>query len=148
MYIHASRGLLLFSALLPVPIDFYRIRAQVTAEIDAYASKLERRKQGRGFTQRRADIERHHQRLKSSGAYGVIPSLSEFRKLPAMQAMLEAEADSIDEELKRSDSTAVLLRGSLKKWTDDARAGLARLLGYKDYKNASSRVSEIRLEDR
>lgn len=108
--------------------------------MDPTVDRHRRRKAEAELLTRQTDIERHHQRIKSSGAYGLVPTLAEFRKLPTMKAMVDKDTASIDEELRRSDLIAALLRDNLKKWLEDARTGLAKLLGVVNYKNASTKV--------
>lgn len=112
--------------------------------MNSLVERHKRRKIQAELLTRQTDIERHHQRIKSSGAYGLIPTLAEFRKLPAMKAMVEKDTISIDEELRRSDLVAALLRDNLKKWLECAKAGLAKLLGHGDYKSASTKVGPFK----
>lgn len=93
------------------------------------------------YCQRRNDVKQYYNRLQSAGT--VIPSLSEFRKLPVMKTVQGSVTGpspnprGLALDLKQSGLVAELVTVDLKRWMEPVRERLSELLGFPRWKSVS-----------
>lgn len=105
---------------------------------------LVRRKNEKEYAKRRKDVESFYHSLKGENDTGSLPPLSEFRKLPMVQRMQykigQEPSNSVAKELKSSHLVRVLVKEDLARWRSEAKASLGAILGFKDWKSASTNI--------
>ncbi|TFY70792.1 hypothetical protein EVG20_g2203 [Dentipellis fragilis] len=129
------------------PLDYQVILPKVGPEIEELVTRRAQRVKAQGYQKRYSDIGAHYQCMKSnyqtlSSQNIVLPSLSEFRRLPIIVILQHKEKpnrEGVASELKER-SIADLLRHDLQKWTANAKSALAKVLGYPSWNNPSSKV--------
>jgi len=119
-------------------------------------SQVENRAQGQkahAQQTKRANISRLYDRLLREKKYPVIPNLAEFRVLPIIKTLQDRDdvmpalstkptkaPRVLESELERSDLISGMIDGDVKKWVDTAVAAFDSMLGFPNWKSASTRI--------
>ena len=121
--------------------DYLPIKPLVEGQLLKMQEHRQNRQNEASYRQRRDDVEQYYNRLRSAGT--VVPSLSEFRKLPVMKTVQGSvsgprpNSRGLALDLKKSGLVAELVIADLKKWMEPAREKLSELLGFPKWKSAS-----------
>ncbi|KAI0261582.1 hypothetical protein BC834DRAFT_458879 [Gloeopeniophorella convolvens] len=128
------------------------IRPKIDAEILSIAERRERRHKEHCQQIRRAEIAQHYDRMIARDRRRPMPPLAEFRRLPIIKALQDREDATpsqsktsnplriLEPELKSSEFIASMIDGDLKKWVDTARKAFDAMLGYPNWKSASTKL--------
>ncbi len=86
-------------------------------------------------------MEKYHRQLKENGSAGLLPTLSEFRKLPMVQRMQQKSTNASDTgialDLKQSKLLNDLIKEDLSRWREGIKNSLGALLGFPNWKSTS-----------
>ncbi|OBZ67539.1 hypothetical protein A0H81_12447 [Grifola frondosa] len=121
--------------------DFDPIRPAIEREIVKNFETRERKQAEHAHQKRRSDVEEHYNRLRAAADKQVLPTLPEFRKLPIIKVLQSNPLDPKCTVAKNLEGSFVanVLRENLDQWRVSARASLARVLGFSDWKNISKK---------
>ncbi|EIN08421.1 hypothetical protein PUNSTDRAFT_144020 [Punctularia strigosozonata HHB-11173 SS5] len=119
--------------------DFATLKQAIQADMTKISERRERQKAEELRRKRRNEIAKFHQRIQSQGERNM-PSLSEFRKLPAVSALQGNPSINLKATLKQDDDPIAAVMGDIQKWRDALRATLAARLGYPEYQSTSQNV--------
>jgi hypothetical protein len=99
-----------------------------------------RRQEEHAYRQRRNDVEKHYNRLRSEQVAKPLPSLLTFRKLPIVHSLQSkaASASIVPQSIQGSPLVLALLQDELETWREQARSDLGAALGYPGWKTPSS----------
>jgi ribosomal protein L44E len=116
--------------------DYDLIRPQVETELIENIQRRKRRLEEKALQQRRADIEKHYERLKSTKSEPSLPPLSTFRRLPTV-SVIQSKSTPSASELQASPLLSQLVKDDLSKWREAAMETLGKCLGEGGWKSAS-----------
>lgn len=109
------------------------------------AEKRERQSREARYKQNRIEVAQHYNRLRSKKPPLTLPTLPTFRRLPIV-AMVQS-ADSATEKTSGAESTLKAtvwvqerLEIELNTWLEQAKQSLGAVLGYPNWKTASTAV--------
>lgn len=125
--------------------DFALIQPSVEVELADLSETRRRREAENSYRQRREDVERYYKNLKANGGTGgILPGLSEFRKLPIVHKMQNkttgTASSGIYKDLQRNKVINDLVMEDLTHWEASASASFAALLGYPGWKQTGGKV--------
>jgi len=121
--------------------DFLSIKSLVEVQLLKMQEHRKNKQNEASYRQRRNDVEQYYNRLRSTGT--VVPSLSEFRKLPVMKTVQGSVAGprpnskGLALDLKKSGLVAEFVTADLNNWMEPVRERLSQLLGFSRWKSAS-----------
>jgi hypothetical protein len=127
--------------VLAIHSDFLAIKALVEVQLLKMQEHRQNRQNEASYRQRRDDVEQYYNRLRSAGR--IVPSLSEFRKLPVMKTVQGSvtgprpNSRGLALDLKKSGLVAELVTADLKKWMELVRERLFESLGFPRWRSAS-----------
>ncbi|OSD01490.1 hypothetical protein PYCCODRAFT_1503536 [Trametes coccinea BRFM310] len=118
--------------------EFATIQETVAAEVTAMKQRKLQREKERVLQSRRGTVAKEYARLKQNAEQGTIfPSLPEFRKLSVVKTV-ETSSSSNDPNIT-DPFIGQILMNNLDQWRASARAALAAVLGFPDWKTMSKR---------
>ena len=139
-------SLICYFSYLITYIDYNSVATEVEPIIAKITENRIRRDREAAYMQKRRDIERHYNRLRSQKPPSILPPLAAFRELPTI-IMLQTSAtpeDSQDSEvyhaLVKDQKTRTRLESELKQWEKSARMQLGAILGYPHWTTSSDVV--------
>ncbi|KAG6919822.1 hypothetical protein DXG01_000327 [Tephrocybe rancida] len=127
----------------------------VAPEVGRLLAKLledrERKAREATYLRNHNDVAVHHQRLRSKQPPIVLPSLEVFRRLPIIEMLqgtspatveypLKDNAQSVSTTLQKQAWVVERLNTELRQWREKAKKDLSVVLGFSDWKTASSKV--------
>ncbi|VDC02720.1 unnamed protein product [Peniophora sp. CBMAI 1063] len=117
--------------------DLEHIEEPLKTEINVTALKRDNAKTEHARQQRRADIDKYYQILKSDNkAIHILPPLADFRRLPFIAHLQDKDAKTVLNDLK-SDGVLPnsMLQSDLNAWIKKQHAGFQQLLGYEKWRD-------------
>lgn len=111
-------------------------------EINKTIAKRDRCKTEHSMQQRRADVEKYYNSLKSqANASRVLPPLSDFRRLPFILHLQNKDAPSILNDLRTDGNLPnSALQSDLNAWVKKQHMDFQRLLGYEQWRDPNPDV--------
>jgi len=118
--------------------DFKAIRSRIETDLIKIEDRRAIRKQQRAYQECWHNIEQCYDRLKGeSSRFKVLPTLSEFKKLPVIELLLSRPTTVTASDLQ-TDPMTTLLSDDLDKWRKEVQDAFAKKLGYLNWKTPSS----------
>ncbi|KAF5379215.1 hypothetical protein D9615_005883 [Tricholomella constricta] len=122
-------------------------RIENVAQDGELAETRKRKAQEALYSENRESVAQHYQRLRSKQPPVILPSLPVFRRLPVV-AMLQGSSPStvgegpskVSEALQKEKFVIERLETELKMWRMQAKEDLGTVLGYPNWRTASTKV--------
>ncbi|KAG6844315.1 hypothetical protein H0H87_007844 [Tephrocybe sp. NHM501043] len=131
--------------------DYDNVASEVERLLIKLSEARERRAREATYLQNRADVAEHHQRLRSKQPRLVLPPLGDFRRLSIIQILQGTSPATVEYPVKQGSLSvsATLLKETwvierlnteLRQWRENAKKDLGTVLGFPNWKTASSKV--------
>jgi len=133
--------------------DMRLLMKKIDAEILSQVENRAQRQKAHAQQTKRAEISRLYDRLLREKKHPVVPNLGEFLVLPIIKTLQDRDdvmpalstkpakaPRALEPELKRSDLIGVMIDSDIKKWVDTAVAAFDTMLGFPNWKSASTRI--------
>jgi hypothetical protein len=125
-------------------IDYDLLATEIDHALVKVSENRKRRGHEAAYKQNRRDVERYYNRLRSEKPAITLPPLAAFRELPII-AMLQAspstaENSKVSHTLQATPWVQNRLNDELKEWVQNAKTQLGAILGYPNWKTASTVV--------
>jgi hypothetical protein len=125
-------------------IDYDLLATQIDHALVKVSENRKRRGHEAAYKQNRRDVERHYSRLRSEKPAITLPPLAAFRELPIIAMLQESPSTAQNSNISHTFQTTSWvqnrLNAELDSWVQNAKTELGTILGYPNWKTASTVV--------